>query len=247
MADQDGTEHKGGVGNWIKTHKLEAGVLAIGFVAIVLYVRSHGSSSVPAANTSNATIGTDTGAGSGSNTSSPGGQTSGGGGSPSNNSGLNADLAALTQAVDALVAQGAVPGNTTTTNNITYNLTGSGGGTTTPNQSLGAKTPATTTGSSLNITPGASSSAHQAAGAAVNQKAPFTKTSPPPPLTTKGFMGSTGSNLLANPTFTPQTHFDPTIARSGGYYYKSGGKMVPYKPGAHQIAAGVHPKLYTVS
>ena len=107
--------------SWIKTHKAESFGIALVVVAGVIYVKNRfsGSSSIPAANTSNATIGTSTGG------SSPGTTTSTGTSTPTNNnagsnSAINADLQALTQAVDSLLSSGQLG---STTNNVTYNVT----------------------------------------------------------------------------------------------------------------------------
>ena len=116
--------------DWIKAHKTESFLIAGAGIAGVIIIKNKffGGSSAPAANTSNATIGTNTGDGSSGNTApaSPSATaTSGGGGAGSGlQSGMSAlqqDVTDLTKAVGKLVAAGKVPASNTT--NTTYNVT----------------------------------------------------------------------------------------------------------------------------
>lgn len=44
-------------------------------------------------------------------------------------------------------------------------------------------------------------------------------------------------------SYTPAKHFNPSVARSGQYYYKSGGTYHQYRPGKSQLASGT--QLFT--
>lgn len=209
MADDtpdNGGGNSGGFTGWVKTHKTEAFALgAVGVVAIIVVKNtffSSGSSSVTP-NTSNATIGTDTGASTGGNTS-PGSTT----GAASNNGGgsgtdpqLNADLQALTAAVDSLVSQGSTASQPSTTN-YNYSPTTNSTSTTSNNNvtnNYAAQPASTTTTKAATVSGTPSSSAREAAAASTIPGAKFNASSPPPPLTTKGYVAPLGSSLLSNP------------------------------------------------
>lgn len=94
-----------------------------------------------------------------------------------------------------------------------------------------------------------SAPAFAATNYSTHSNAHFTTNNPPPPLTSKGAAGTPVGDALAaafapQSTFTAQSHFNPAIARSGGYYYKtSSGHLQQYQPGKSQLSRGT--VLYT--
>src|ERR1700744_1546945 len=104
-SDSSQTGLKGGI-TWIKNHKLPSFLIAAGLVVGIIILKNRSSSSTasttPAADTSNATIGTDIG---GTGTLQPGGWQGGGGGGgglQTEIEGLESDITSLNTALDNL-------------------------------------------------------------------------------------------------------------------------------------------------
>ena len=240
--------------DWIKAHKTESFLIAGAGIAGIIIIKNKLGGSAPAANTSNATIGTNTGSGSGGSTApaSPSATaTSGGGGAGSGlQSGLAAlqqDVTDLTTAVGKLAAAGKVKPSTTTNN--TYNVTLTNPSTTGSNVgSTGTGSKGATMASPAPYTPPVLPSFEQQA-AAVNSNAQQYTAMQHAASLSGASVSTLEAQLTGNPTpsglsYTPAKAFNPALARGGKYSYKGpGGQMIPYVPGVSNLARGT--QLFT--
>ena len=242
--------------DWIKAHKTESFLIAGAGIAGIIIIKNKLGGSTPAANTSNATIGTNTGSGSGGSTapaSPTATATSGGSGAGSGlQSGLAAlqqDVTDLTTAVGKLAAAGKV--NPSTTTNNTYNVTLTNPSTTGSNVgSTGTSSKGATMAPPAPVSytpPTLPSFAQQAA--AVNSNAQQYTAMQHAASLSGASVSTLEAQLTGNPTpsglsYTPAKAFNPALARGGKYSYKGpGGQMIPYVPGVSNLARGT--QLFT--